>query len=75
MKNLNPMTKFAMFAYNYPHNFIDMIWEGRMAEHYKQKFISYYNEFGAKAVMVKFYMELDTDAQDKLAAWISIYYK
>ena len=56
MTNIN---KFAVFAFNYPHGFIQQVWEGNIANHLQSKFNGYYASEGAKGVMMSFYMALD----------------
>lgn len=70
------INRFVMFGYNYPHDFIEQIWGSTcLVEHLKAKFLRYYDDYGASAVLVKFYVELDARNQKKLEDWILHNYK
>ena len=69
--------KYVLFSYNYPYDFIEKVWEDEpnLANHLKSKFDSYYKNYGARAVMNEFYVNLDSENQSKLDNWIINNYK
>ena len=76
MKNSEIITKFMLFGYNYPNNFIAKVWEDNpnMANHLQGKFSSCYDRFGTMAYF-RWYMELDNENREKLTNWIELNYK
>jgi hypothetical protein len=71
-----PINKYVMFGYNYPPDFIEQVWvdDPRMAQHFKDKFMGYYDKYGAEGVMNAFYVNLSGDHQKKLEDWITANY-
>lgn len=73
----SPINNFVMFGYNYPPDFIEQVWadDPRMAQHFKEKFGTYYEKYGSNGVMNAFYVNLSGDHQRKLEDWIQANYK
>ena len=61
-EELGAVRKWAYFASNYPHDFVERIWEGWLAKHFREKF----NE--AKD-MNDFYRQLDDENKELLASF------
>jgi hypothetical protein len=72
-----PVNKWVYFSFNFPYNFIGMVWEGEamLVNHLNEKFLSLYDKYGAAGVMNKFYTELDSGNQKKLEDWVLANYK
>lgn len=72
MGGYSPIHKYVMFAYNYPSNFIEEVWadDQHIANHLKEKFSGYYNQYGSQGVLNAFYVNLDAGNQQKLEDWI-----
>jgi hypothetical protein len=62
--------KFASYQFNYEHDFINNVFEGRMVEHLESKFAWAYNKYGAVGCFIAFYHELDSDNRIKLINYI-----
>ena len=75
MNNFEAIHKIIMFGFNYNHDFISKVWEGRMAEHLQTKFNYYHNNHGSTAVFNVFYASLDTQNQQMLINWILANYR
>lgn len=76
MKNCT-VNQFVMFAFNYPHNFIERAWAERgshMTNHLSEKFSIAYERSGANGAMTLFYTMLDSSNQKVLENYISEYY-
>lgn len=68
-----PIHKWVMFAFNYPHGFIEEVWADAgesTINHLSSKFSSLYNRVGSSSVINKFYTELDAGNQAKLENWV-----
>lgn len=63
---------FVYFTQNYPDNFMDAFGDkdDYIRKHIESKFDSYYKKYGSWSVMIKFWVELDGDNQEKFASWI-----
>lgn len=68
----DPITKWVYWCFNYYPNFIEECWadDPNLAQHLKSKFMGYYNDFGSRAVMNKFFVELSSDNQQKLIDYV-----
>ena len=66
---------FVMFAFNYPHDFIERIWQGNTREHIQSKFQQCYDSSGPRGAMCKFWAELDDTNREILANFIETQYK
>lgn len=67
---------YVIFSFNYPHNFIQLVWgSGSLADHLQSKFNGYYQDYGARGVFNTFYAELDGGNRAKLEQWILDNYK
>ena len=66
MKGLND---FAMFALNFPPNFVSDAFDGN--QHLIQKFNDLYDRVGSEAVVVKFYAQLDGGNKRRLQEYIA----
>jgi hypothetical protein len=68
----SPIHAWVMFGYNFSPDFIEQVWqnEQNMVQHLKPKFDSFYKQYGADAVMNRFYAELDGSNQKKLEDWV-----
>lgn len=69
----SPITKWVYWCFNYsfPQEWIPAIWgEGAMGEHMMKKFSSLYKQYGASAVMNKFFVELDQSNQEALINYV-----
>ena len=64
---------FVYFCMNYPSNFMDAF--SHMREHLQSKYNSIYERVGAKAAMLTFYTELDSENQKALLSWAMNNYK
>jgi len=75
-RNSSPFHKYVYFAFNYPNNWIEKIWEGNthMIEHLNTKFNSAYSRYGSKAAMNMFYVDLDSDNQQIFEDWVMANY-
>lgn len=73
---MSPMKKYVMFAYNFPHDFIEKVWvdDQNMVNHLKSKFSGFYDKYGSRAVMNAFFVELGGGNQKKLEDWIMTNY-
>ena len=69
MKGLND---FAMFALNFPPNFVSDAFDGN--QHLIQKFNDLYDRVGSDAVVVKFYAQLDGGNKRRLQEYIADVY-
>jgi hypothetical protein len=70
------ITKWVMFGYNYPPDFIQKVWgEGWLADHFQSKFNAKHEKYGANGVMNSFFSELDEGNRDLLTEWILTNYK
>ena len=67
--------KVIMFGFNYPHNFINKIWVGNIADHLNSKFIDCYDKHGSKAAFQMFYIGLDMENRGLLIDWIEHNFK
>jgi len=71
MSNNTPINKFAYFSYNYPPDFIKLIWgETSIANHLQEKFNSLYTKYGSRGVMNAFYVELSRNNQQIMEDYI-----
>lgn len=72
MAGNSPIHKYVMFAYNFPRDFIERVWqdEPNIANHLKEKFSGYYSQYGSQGVLNAFYVNLDGENQRKLEDWI-----
>lgn len=61
---------FAIFQLNYPHNFIEVAFNGGMVNHLRSKFNNIYDQHGAKAAIIMFWAELDFENRHLLAKYI-----
>lgn len=70
--SMTAINKWVFFAFNYPYDFIERVWEGQsvLINHLKGKFNHYYELYGSRAVMNTFYCELDGTNKQKLMAWV-----
>ena len=75
MNNSEAVHKVIMFGFNYPHGFINLVWEGNIANHLQSKFNGFYNVYGSRAVFHMFYTNLDKGNQDQLVNWILANFK
>lgn len=66
MKGLND---FAMFALNFPTNFVEEAFDGN--QHLIKKFNDLYDRVGSDAVVVKFYAQLDGGNKKRLQEYIA----
>jgi len=66
--------KTLVFSFNYPNNFVSLVWEGNIADHLQTKFRNFYLDYGSKAVFSVFYMSLDKGNQKMLLEWIDANY-
>lgn len=66
------INSFAVFQFNYPHNFIEHAFKDReyLIEHLKNKFNHMYDTHGSKAAMIVFYMDLDFENRRLLANYV-----
>ena len=67
-----------MFAFNYPHNFIELVWNehwDHTIKHLQQKFDTAYKQAGSIGAMCKFWAELDGENREQLETWILANYK
>ena len=71
---MNLAHKTIVFSFNYPHNFISLVWDGSMSNHLQSKFNGFYSDHGSKAVFNAFYMSLDRGNQKTLLNWIDANY-
>lgn len=69
------INKFVYFSMNYPGNFIEQIWDSRIADHLKGKFDTAYKKYGSVGAMVGFYINLDNENQKMLEDYITNNYK
>ena len=69
--------KLIYFGYNYDYDFIQKVWadDPNLAEHLKDKFNVYYNQYGCRAVFQQFFVNLSSDNQVRLVNWINDNYK
>lgn len=69
----SPINSFALFCYNYPHNFIKECWEegGWIVDHLESKFQSYYEEYGALEAPLRLYLALDNGNKARLEEYIA----
>lgn len=67
---LEAINSFAVFQFNYDHNFIQIAFKDGMADHLQQKFTGLYNQYGSKAAIIIFYMDLDTENRKLLARYV-----
>lgn len=72
MKERSAIYLWVYWGYNYsdPKQWIYEIWSGCLADHLYGKFMYYYNQYGAYAVMNKFWVELDGDNRAKLEEYV-----
>ena len=68
----NPVTKWVYWCFNYTPNFIDECWadDPNLANHFKKKFMGYYDQVGADGVMNRFFVELSSGNQHKLIEYV-----
>ena len=67
---------FVMFAFNYPHDFIEKAWADTNDVHFlSHKFQQCYDSSGPRGAMCKFWAELDDTNREKLANFIETQYK
>lgn len=59
------VTHFVYFCMNYNSSFIKIF-----DEHLQRKFNQCYNKYGANAVMVRFFLELDENNRQKLLDYV-----
>lgn len=68
------INKWMYFIYNYPYNFIELVWGERkpynLTDHLSNKFDAYYKSVGAYGVIPKFYAELDWENRTKMMQWV-----
>ena len=77
MKKVEIVSKFMMFGYNYPSNFITEVWgnnHGSMANHLQGKFSDTYARVGTMAFF-RWFMELDQQNKEILVDWIEANYR
>lgn len=71
--------RLIYFGFNYPHNFIQKAFEGKVAQHIinhlQDKFGGMYETYGARAVFGMFFVNLDNENQATLIDWIDNNYK
>lgn len=67
---LEAINSFAVFQFNYDHNFIQIAFKDGMSNHLQQKFTGLYNQYGSKAAIIIFYMDLDTENRKLLARYV-----
>ena len=70
---MTAINKFAVFSYNYPPEFIKECWKDTewLADHLAMKFRGYYEDYGARGVMLAFYTNLDGGNRQKLEKYIA----
>lgn len=77
--SLIAINKFMYFMYNYPYNFIELVWGERkqytLTDHLTGKFNALYDKYGAHGVIPAFYAELDLNNRIKLLEWVMDNYK
>lgn len=68
----DPVTKWVYWCYNYYPNFIEEAWADRpdLVQHFKKKFMQYYDQYGPEAVMNRFFIELSSGHQQTLIDWV-----
>lgn len=49
---LEAINSFAVFQFNYDHNFIQIAFKDGMTDHLQQKFTGIYNQYGSKAAII-----------------------
>lgn len=66
------INSFAVFQFNYNRNFIEEAFKDRphLIEHFQRKFLDYHQKHGAKAAVIVFYMELDTENRRLIADYV-----
>lgn len=69
---MTPINKFALFCYNYPHNFIKECWSegGWIVDHFESKFAGYYEQYGSLEAPLRFYLALDGNHKQRLEEYI-----
>ena len=77
--SLIAINKWMYFIYNYPYNFIELVWGERkqytLTDHLTGKFNALYVKHGAYGVIPAFYAELDLNNRIKLLEWVMDNYK
>ena len=68
--------KLMYFGNNYPHDFIDQVWDmnKHLAEHLKIKFGAMYSNYGTMTFF-RWFMELSDGNKTMLINWISENYR
>lgn len=77
--SLIAINKWMYFIYNYPYNFIELVWGERkrfnLTDHLSEKFDALYERKGPYGVIPAFYAELDGNNRVKLLEWVMDNYK
>ena len=73
----DPMGSFARFQLNYPHDFIAEAFKdkGWIADHLEKKFNGFYDQHGARAVIIMFWCDLDFENRKTLYEYILTKFK
>ena len=69
----SPITKWVYwcFNYHYPQEWIPQLWgTGAMGDHMMKKFKFNYEKYGSNAVMNRFFVELDSENQQRLIDYV-----
>lgn len=64
------INKFVLYNYNFNTDFIDEIWSGNFAKHFKAKWKLYYDQAGENGVLTLFYVNLDGGNRKLLIEYI-----
>ena len=75
MTNFEAVNKVIMFGFNYPHGFINKVWDENISNHLQSKFNGFYDKYGSTAVFNIFYSSLDNENREILTNWILLNYK
>ena len=69
----SPINQFALFCYNYPHDFIKQCWGegGWIVDHFESKFQGFHQEHGALEAPLRFYLALDNEHRARLEEYIA----
>jgi hypothetical protein len=63
------------FMYNFPHDFIEEVWEGNLAIHFRSKFAGYCSQdgYGSVRAFSTFFINLSDHNRKMLAEYIVSY--
>lgn len=63
------VTNFMYFLTNYPSDWIEQIWQGNIAEHFRRKYQYMYDKYGSMSAPFRFFFELEESRKKQLIDW------